>query len=92
MAIVVEFNSPDMTAAQYDSIIRDLESKGAGSPDGRVSHVAAPSSDGWFVVDVWESQEKFDRFGEVLIPIMQATGVTATPEVRAVHNIITGSG
>ena len=32
MAIVVEFNSPDMTAAQYDSIIRDLESKEAGSP------------------------------------------------------------
>ena len=43
MAIVVEFNTPGMTAAQYDSIITDLENKGAGSPDGRASYVAAPS-------------------------------------------------
>ena len=90
MAIVVEFNSAGMTATQYDGIIKDLESKGAGSPDGRVSHVAAPSSDGWFVVDVWESQEQFDRFGEVLLPTLLAAGVTVTPEVRPVHNIITG--
>ena len=90
MAIVVEFNTPGMTAAQYDSIITDLENKGAGSPDGRASHVAAPSSDGWFVVDVWESQEQFDKFGEVLVPLVQAAGITATPKVRPVHNIITG--
>ena len=91
MAIVAEFKIPGMTATQYDSVLRDLESKGVGSPDGRVYHVAAPSSDGWFVVDVWESQEQFDRFGDVLIPTLQAAGVTpATPEVRPVHNIITG--
>ena len=91
MAIVVEFNLPGMTAAQYDSVLKELENKGVGSPDGRVCHVAAPSSDGWFVVDVWASQEQFDRFGEVLIPTLQAGGVTpATPEVRPVHSIITG--
>ncbi len=91
MAIVVEFNVPGMTAAEYDTVLSRLESKGVGSPDGRVYHVAAPSSGGWFVVDVWESQEQFDRFGEVLIPTLQAAGVTpATPEVRPVHNIITG--
>ncbi len=90
MAIVVEFNAPGMTASQYDSVLRALESKGVGSPDGRVYHVGAPSADGWFVVDVWESQEQFDRFGEVLVPTLQAAGVTATPEVRPVHNIITG--
>ena len=90
MAIVVEFNAPGMTATQYDSIIRDLESKGVGSPDGCVYHVAAPSSDGWFVVDVWESQEHFDRFGDVLIPALDAAGVTAKPEVRPIHNIIRG--
>ena len=90
MAIVVEFNLAGMTATQYDGIIKDLESKGAGSPDGRMSHVAAPSADGWFVVDVWESQEQFDKFGEVLVPTLQAAGVTATPVVRSVHNLITG--
>ena len=91
MAIAAEFNVPGMTATQYDSVVRELESKGVGSPDGRLYHVAAPSSDGWFVVDVWASQEQFDKFGEVLIPTLQAAGVTAaTPEVRPVHNIITG--
>ncbi len=90
MAIVVEFDAPGMTATEYDSILRELESKGVGSPDGRVYHVAAPSSGGWFVVDVWESQEQFDRFGEVLLPTLLAAGVTVTPEVRPVHNIITG--
>ena len=90
MAIVVEFNAPGMTAAQYDSILSDLDSKGVGSPDGRVYHVAAPSSDGWFVVDVWASQEQFDKFGEVLIPTLDAAGVTATPQVRTIHNIIRG--
>ena len=79
MAIVVEFNAPGMTAAQ-----------GVGSPDGRHYHIAAPSPSGWFVVDVWESQEQFDKFGEVLLPTLQAAGVTATPEVRPVHHIITG--
>ncbi len=32
MAIVVEFNAPGMTAAQYDSILSELDSKGVGSP------------------------------------------------------------
>ena len=90
MAIVVEFNAPGMTASQYDSVLSELESKGVGSPDGRVYHVAAPSPDGWFVVDVWESQEQFDRFGDVLVPTLQEAGVTATPAIRQVHNIITG--
>ena len=91
MAIVVEFNVPGMTATEYDSVLAELENKGVGSPDGRVYHVAAPSAGSWFVLDVWESQEQFDRFGEVLIPTLQAAGITAaTPEVRPVHNIITG--
>ena len=91
MAIVVEFNQPGMTAAQYDGVINELENKGAGSPDGRLYHFAAPSSGGWFVVDVWESQQQLDKFSEVLIPVLQAAGVTlAAPEVRPVHNTLIG--
>ena len=90
MAIVVEFNQPSMTAAQYDSILTDLDQKGAGTPDGRTFHVGAPSADGWFVVAVWESREQFDSFAAVLVPTLQAAGMTAAPEVRPVHNIITG--
>ena len=43
MAIVAEFYAPGVTASQYDSVLKELERKGVGSPDGRVYHVGAPS-------------------------------------------------
>ncbi len=90
MAIVAEFNIPGMTADQYDRVIQELEAKGAGAPEGRTFHVAGPTDTGWRVVDVWESQEHLDRFGETLIPVLVAAGVTpAQPEIRPVHNIMT---
>ena len=90
MAIVAEFNIPGMTAEQYDRTVQELEAKGAGAPEGRIFHVAAPTDTGWFVVDVWESEEYFSRFGETLIPILVAAGVTPVqPEVRPVHNTMT---
>jgi hypothetical protein len=33
------------------------------------------------VVDVWESQEAFERFGETLVPLLQELEVDAQPEV-----------
>ena len=90
MAIVAEFNIPGMTAEQYDRTVQELEAKGAGAPEGRIFHVAAPTDTGWFVVDVWESEEHFGRFGETLIPVLMAAGVTpAQPEIHPVHNIMT---
>ena len=48
------------------------------------------ASTGWFVLDVWESEEHFERFGQTLMPILMAAGVTPTePVVRPVHNIVT---
>ena len=80
-----------MNAAEYDRVIQDLERRGVGTPAGRSYHFAAPSADGWFVVDVWESQEQFDKFGEVLMPTLQAAGITAAvPEIRPIHNTIIG--
>ena len=91
MAILAEFNQPGMTAAQYDRVIQELERQGVGAPDDRSYHFAAPSADGWFVVDVWESQAQLDKFAEVLMPTLQAAGIAAAaPEIRALHNTIIG--
>jgi len=91
MAIAVVFEMPGMTAQQYDKAVADLEAKGQGVPRGRTYHVAAPADGGWFVCDVWDSQEDFDRFGQTLVPILQELGVTAAqPAIRQVHNIIVG--
>lgn len=90
MAIVAAFNIPGMTADQYDRVVQELEAKGAEAPEGRTFHVAAPTDTGWLVVDVWESEEHFGRFGETLIPVLVAAGVTpAQPEIHPVHNIMT---
>jgi hypothetical protein len=34
------------------------------SPDGLILHTAGESDNGWYVYDVWESQEKFQQFVE----------------------------
>ena len=61
-------------------------------PSGGVYHVAGPTDDGFRVVDVWESQEDFDRFfEEKLHAALEAEGMPA-PNVSTwpVHNTMTG--
>src|SRR5260370_55663 len=43
--------------------------------------VAGQGKDGFRVVDVWESEEAFNRFGEKLMPILKELGIEAEPEV-----------
>ncbi len=91
MAITAVFKVPTMTSEQYDKVIKELEVKGVGAPDGRLHHVASLDGGGLLVVDIWESEEKLDKFSQVLIPTLEGVGVTpAEPEIRPVHNIIKG--
>ncbi len=91
MAISAVFKVSTMTSEQYDTVIKELNGKGAGAPDGRLYHVASPDGAGWFVVDVWESEEKLNKFSQVLMPTLEGAGITmAPPEIRPVHNIIKG--
>jgi hypothetical protein len=68
-----------MTSDQYDQCISELEKAGLGSPDGRISHVCGISEESSFVTDVWESEEKFAKFGESLMPILASIGVNVAP-------------
>ena len=88
--IIAVFEVPGMTAGQYDRIIEDLEAAGLGEPEGRLFHVAGPRGDGWIVVDVWASAQQFERFGQTLMPIVQQLGLTPTPQVYPVYNLIEG--
>jgi len=91
MAIVMISDAATDTVAQYDDAIEKLEAAGHGNPPGRVSHVAALKGTGYFVVDVWESQEAFDAFAPVLIPLIEAVGGSIPKiEVAPVHNRING--
>ena len=67
-----------------------------GLPAGQILHIAGPSSDGWTIVAIHDSQESWERFrDETLLPAMGAGiegGFTSPPQETAfpVHNQQTG--
>ncbi|WP_328535147.1 hypothetical protein [Streptomyces sp. NBC_00344] len=97
MAIVVVLDMPGMTQAQYEQSAEKV----AGRPGpvksladwpvaGLISHTAAPTGDGWLVVDVWESDEAFQQFGETIVPMLQELGVAdVQPRIYPVFNVVT---
>jgi hypothetical protein len=53
------------------------------APDGLIIHTAGNTDQGWYVYDVWESQEKFAQFAETkLAPATQELGLpqSAAPQ------------
>ena len=81
MAIGVIFNFPGGTTEQYDQVCRGLNNGQpmrslADSPGGGcLSHTAGATPDGLCVLDVWESPEKFQAFGQQLMPLAQQAGL-----------------
>lgn len=97
MAIIAIFELPGMTQAEYEQTTDKLTGgrgpvkKPADWPvPGLISHTAAPTPDGWFVADVWESEEAFRRFGEVIMPILREAGAPdVQPKIYPVFNLVT---
>ncbi|GAO42033.1 hypothetical protein [Flavihumibacter petaseus] len=79
--VMVQFTSPGMTSKQYDQVWDELRKAGQEHPDGLLHHVGAQQGNNWVVVDVWESEERFNKFGETLMPILKKIGVNFAPPV-----------
>ncbi len=64
MAVAFLFEAKGADATQYDEVMRGIGrgELNAPEPEGIISHIAGPTSDGWRVVDVWESEEHAGRF------------------------------
>ena len=89
MSIVVRFTPTALTAEQYDETVRKLEEAGEIPADGLDYHVCFSGDGGLLVSEIWDSQEKFDAFGEKLMPVLSEVGIDAgEPQVFEVHNII----
>jgi hypothetical protein len=91
MSIVVRFTgAPSVTKQQYDEGLRRLESSGDFPPDGLEYHVAFGADGNFRVSEIWDSQEKFETFGQRLMPILAELGIelAGEPEIFEVHNII----
>jgi len=96
VAVVAVFQGSTITRANYEESIRrltggrDRVTSPADWPvEGLLAHIAGESPGGFRVVDVWASEEAFQRFGEKLAPIMEAVGITERPEVYPVHTMVT---
>lgn len=89
MALTFMMEFPGLTQQQYNQILDRLQ------PDrrpfqGELLHVAGPMEGGWSVVEIWESQDAFDRFiQEKMVPVLQEAGVRPSqPKVVPVYNIM----
>ncbi|WP_426670548.1 antibiotic biosynthesis monooxygenase [Mucilaginibacter sp. McL0603] len=86
--IIVQFNIPGLTAQEYDQVWTELRNAGQSHPQGLHHHVGGQQENNWLVVDVWESEEAFRKFGETLMPILAKIGVTADraqPVITKLH-------
>lgn len=88
MAIGVFFYPDDMTAEQYGEVLRRLEAAGQAAPAGRQQHLAFGDAQSLMVVDIWDTQEDFIAFGDVLAPILEDLGIEAEPGMLELHNSI----
>jgi len=94
MAIGIVHEIPGGTQDDYDKIAKALgqdsfDSLSDWPVEGILCHIAGPYEGGWRVVDVWESEEAFQAFGEKLMPAIQEAGIDAPPpEIYSVHNFV----
>src|SRR5438874_8391706 len=95
MPVVAVFESPSLTQERYEqSVVKltggksRLETPADWPVEGLLAHVAGQGPNGFRVVDVWESEEAFQRFGETLMPVMQELGIEGTPQVYSAHTFV----
>jgi hypothetical protein len=92
---MVVHQTPSLTRERYEEVIRRLSGGKARADsledlpfDGLLVHVAGETENGFVIFDVFESQEAFDRFGEVVSPIAREVGIEEPPKAYPAHTSI----
>ena len=94
MSVVLVHQGPSLTQEKYEETVRRLtDGKGLAAPsdwpvEGLLVHAAGQAEDGFRVVDVWESEEACQRFGEILAPILQEVGIDDAPQLYPSHTFV----
>jgi hypothetical protein len=90
MSILIRFEpATSVSTDQYDETIRRLEDAGDFPPDGLDYHAAFIVDGQLRVSEVWDSEEKFQAFGERLMPILSDVGIDpGEPTQAEIHNVI----
>ena len=96
MVIMAVHQAPSLTQDKYEEVIRRLTNAKSPHespselPEGRLVHVAGQGKNGFWVVDVWESEEALRRFRETIGPILQAVGLEQPPEFFPAQTFASG--
>jgi hypothetical protein len=89
MSTVMLMEWAGVSQDQYNQVMRTLDLD-KNPPNGAIFHVAGFNSGNLRVLDVWESQQAFERFQkERLEAAVKKAGITSQPRVQfyPVHNI-----
>jgi hypothetical protein len=88
MAIAAYFHPKNMTLEQFNEVHRRLSDAGSAEPAGRIHHSCMGTDGDLMVYDIWESQEAFEAFGAVLMPIVAEVGIdVGEPAVMPIHRL-----
>ena len=94
MGGVLGHQGPTLTEERYEATVQKLagksqmESLSDWPVEGIISHAAGQAEGGFRVVDVWESAEAAQNFGQHLIPVLEEVGVTDQPEMYEAHTFV----
>jgi hypothetical protein len=92
MAVVVVNEIEGGSQDFYDQVNPKVM-PGGRLPEGCQVHIAGPVDNGWRVITVWDSDERFQQFrDETLIPAMREAGgddrIAPAIKTSSVHNLI----
>lgn len=81
MAVLAVIDIPGLTAEQYDAVLARMGVEQRPAP-GIFIHLAAPTDDGFRIVELWDDQDAFERFlSERLFPTATELGLDAQPTI-----------
>lgn len=91
MSIVIKFKHAGFTVSKYLEAVKQLQDAEQGNPKGRTYHVCYGDSNEVNILDVWESIEDFEAFGQTLIPILTTMGIKlGEPDIQQLFGEIKG--
>ena len=98
MVLLAVHHTPSLTRERYEQVISRLtggksriRSASELPFDGLIVHAAGEGRDGFWVIDVWESEEAVARFREAVGPIAEEAGIEEPPEFFPAHTYFSES-
>ena len=85
--VAAVFEIPPSHIESYDRALDHAGGRLRNQP-GRRQHVCFQTDTGYMVVDVWESLEAFERFGEVLDAVVKEIPAPVRVKLHRVHNVM----